>query len=127
MRSTFAVATPLVLLLGINVADAADPTQLAETGGFLLGNASRCGVPLERVESAGKVIHDVISAAAKDSDEAAAADSRFSEIFEASALPEQDPDAFPSCTVVIQQFDRLERHHEEYGMGRETQAARLAF
>jgi hypothetical protein len=54
MRSSFAVTTPLVLLLGISVADAADPTQLAETGGFLLGNASRCGVPIERVESAGK-------------------------------------------------------------------------
>jgi hypothetical protein len=112
MRSAFAVTTPLVLLLGMGVADAADPTQLAETGGFLLGNASRCGVSTERVESAGKVIHDFIAAAARDSREAAAADSRFSEIFVASALPDQDPDAFPSCTVVIQQFDRLERHHE---------------
>src|ERR1700730_1181657 len=126
MRSSFAVTTPLVLLLGISVADAADPTQLAETGGFLLGNASRCGVPIERVESAGKVIHDFIAAAAKDSNEAAAADSRFSEIFRASALPEQDPDAFPSCTVVIQQFDRLERHHETR-RSRETRVISPAF
>ena len=37
MRSTFAVTTSFLLLLGIGVADAADPTQLAETGGFLLG------------------------------------------------------------------------------------------
>jgi hypothetical protein len=65
MRSAFAVTTPLVLLLGMGVADAADPTQLAETGGFLLGNASRCGVSAERVESAGKVIHDFIAAAAR--------------------------------------------------------------
>jgi hypothetical protein len=36
MRSSFAVISPLVLLLGMGVADAADPTQLAETGGFLL-------------------------------------------------------------------------------------------
>ena len=127
MRSSFAVTTPLVLLLGISVAHAADPTQLAETGGFLLGNASRCGVPIARVESAGKVIHDVISAAAKDSNEAAAADSRFSEIFRASALPEQDPDAFPSCTVVIQQFDRLERHHDQTGRNRETRVTSPAF
>jgi len=127
MRSSFAVTTPLVLLLGISVADAADPTQLAETGGFLLGNASRCGVPIERVASAGKVIHDFISAAAKDSNEAAAADSRFSEIFRASALPEQDPDAFPSCTVVIQQFDRLERHHDQTGGNRETRVMSPAF
>ena len=29
---------------GIGVAKAADPALLAETGGFLLGNAHRCGV-----------------------------------------------------------------------------------
>ena len=127
MRLTFAVTTPLLLLLGSGVAGAADPTQLAETGGFLLGNASRCGVPIARVESAGKVIHDFISAAAKDSNEAAAAASRFSEIFRASALPEQDPDAFPSCTVVIQQFDRLERHHDQTRRNRETRVMSPAF
>jgi hypothetical protein len=127
MRSSFAVTTPLVLLLGIGMADAADPTQLAETGGFLLGNARRCGVPVERVESAGRVIHDFIAAAAKDSNEAAAADSRFSDIFTASALPDQDPDAFPSCVVVIQQFERLERHHDQTRRNRETRSASPAF
>jgi hypothetical protein len=66
------------------------------------------------------VIHDFISAAAEDSNEAGTADSRFSEILKASALPEQDPDAFPSCTVVIQQFARLERHHDQTGRSRET-------
>jgi hypothetical protein len=54
------------------------------------------------------VIHDFIVAAARDSSEAAAADSRFTEIFLASALPNQDSDAFPSGAVVIEQFDRLE-------------------
>jgi Na+-transporting methylmalonyl-CoA/oxaloacetate decarboxylase beta subunit len=127
MRSTFAVITPLLLLLGIGAANAADPTLLAATGGFLLGNAHRCGIAVERVERATKVIHGFIVAAAKDSSEAAAADSRFAAIFLATSLPTQDPDAFPSCAVVIQQFDRLERHHEEDGMGRETQAARPAF
>jgi septal ring-binding cell division protein DamX len=32
--------TALILLLGGGVADAANPTMLAETGGFLLGNDS---------------------------------------------------------------------------------------
>ena len=109
MRSTSAVTTALILLLGVGVAEAANPTLLAETGGFLLGNAHRCGVAVERVERAGNVTHDVIVASAKDSSEVAAADLRFAEVFLASALPNQDPDAFPSCTVVIQQFDRLER------------------
>jgi hypothetical protein len=98
-----AVTTVLILLLGIGVAEAANPTLLAETGGFLLGNAYRCGVAVERV---GNAIHDFIVAAARDSSEVAAADSRFAEIFLASALPNQDPDAFPSCTVVIERFER---------------------
>ena len=61
------------------------------------------------------MIHDFIVAAARDSSETAAADSRFTEIFLASALPNQDSEAFPSGTVVIEQFDRLERHHEQAG------------
>jgi hypothetical protein len=127
MRSAFVITTPLLLLLGSGVADAANPTQLAETGGFLLGNARRCGVPVERVETAGKVIHDFIAAAAQDSSETAAADSRFSEIFLATALPNQDPDAFPSCTVVIQQFERLERHHDQTLRSHETRVMSPAF
>ena len=50
--STSAVTTALMLLLGIGVAKAANPTLLAETGGFLLGNAHRCGIAVERVEGA---------------------------------------------------------------------------
>jgi hypothetical protein len=69
------------------------------------------------------VIHDFIVAAAKDSSEAEVADSRFSKIFLASALPNQDPGAFPSCAIVIQQFDRLERHHEQTGGNRDTRVA----
>jgi hypothetical protein len=70
------------------VAEAANPTLLAETGGFLLGSAHRCGVAFERVERAGNAIHDFIVAAARDSSEAAVADSRFAEIFLASAPPQ---------------------------------------
>jgi hypothetical protein len=123
MRSTLAITIPVLWLMSVGLAEAADPTLLAETGGFLLGNAHRCGVSVERVERAGKVIHDFIVAAAKDSSEVEAADSRFSKIFLASALPNQDPGAFPSCTIVIQQFDRLERHHEQAGMNRRVRAA----
>jgi hypothetical protein len=127
MRSTFALTTSLLCLLGLGVANAADPTQLAATGGFLLGNAHRCGVAVERVERAGKVIHSFIVAAAKDWSEAEAADSRFAEIFLATSLPNQDAEAFPSCAVVIQQFDRLEHHHQQLGMTHGTPAARPTF
>ena len=127
MRSTSAVTTVLILPLGIGVAEAANPTLLAETGGFLRGNAHRCGVAVDRVERVGNAIHDFIVAAARDSSEAAAADSRFAEIFLAVALASQDADAFPSCRVVIEQFDRLERHHEQVGSHRGTPPARSGF
>lgn len=39
-------------LMSVGLAEAADPTLLAETGGYLLGNAHRCGVSVERVERA---------------------------------------------------------------------------
>jgi hypothetical protein len=96
MRSPLPV-TAAALMLGIGVAEAADPSLLAETGGYLLGNAHRCGVPIERVQRAEQVIHGFIVAAAKDPREAAVADSRFVAIFVASALPGQDQDAFPSA------------------------------
>ena len=116
MRPTL-VVTAVLLLLGIGTANAADSTRLAETAGFLLGNAHRCGVPIDRVEHAGKVIHNLIVAASYDSTEEAAADSHFAEIFMASAFPDQDGDALiPACKVVIAQFERLERHHQEAGM-----------
>ena len=117
MRPILTVTTAVLLLLGAGVAEAADSTGLAETGGFLLGNAHRCGVQTERVAQAGKVIHDLIVAASYDLTEEAAADSRFAQIFMASAFPDQDGDALiPPCKMVIAQFDRLERHHQQAGM-----------
>ena len=117
MRPILAVTTAVLLLLGAGGAEAADSTGLAETGGFLLGNAHRCGVQTERVARAGKVIHDLIVAASYDLTEEAAADSRFAQIFMASAFPDQDGDALiPPCKVVVAQFERLERHHRQSGM-----------
>jgi hypothetical protein len=117
MRPTLVVTAAMLFLLGTGVANAADPAQLAETGGFLLGNAHRCGVPTDRVEHAGKVIHDLIVAASDDSTEEAAADSRFAQMFMASAFPDQDGDALiPPCKVVVAQFERLERNHRQSGM-----------
>jgi hypothetical protein len=109
MRATF-FATTLMFVLGMNAAEAADATLLAETGGFLLGNAHRCGVPVKRVGQAGKVIHDLIVAASYDATEEAGADARFAEVFKASAFPDQRGGFLvPPCKAVITQFERLER------------------
>jgi hypothetical protein len=115
MRSFLTAATAL-LLSGSAVAEPANPTQLAETAAYLLGNAHRCGVADERVEHAGTAIRDLIVVAARDSAEAAAAESRFVEIFSALAAPSQDRDGFPSCRVVIARFERLEGHHRQAGL-----------
>jgi hypothetical protein len=115
MPSALAVTTTL-FLLGGSVAYAADPTLLAETGAYLLGNAYRCGVPAKRVKDAGKVIRGLIVVAARDSAEATAAESRFVEIFLASAGPREDQKGFPSCNVVIAQFKQLEQHHRQAGL-----------
>jgi hypothetical protein len=114
MRSMIAVATAALLLWGQNGPAKADSNQLAETGGFLLGNAHRCGVRAQRIAHAGKVIHDLILAAANDPREASAAEWRYAEVFMASASPKQE--LIPPCGVVITQFDRLERHHHQAGM-----------
>ena len=127
MRFTFPFMAPLLLCFGFGTANAADPTQLAATGGFLLGNAQRCGVAAESVERAGKVIHGFIVAVARGSSKAKAADSHFVAMFLAASMPSQDQDAFPSCTVVIQQFDRLERHHAEIARDRAIRVERPGF
>jgi hypothetical protein len=116
MRPIAAITTAMLLFLGIDVAEAADATQLAETAGFLLGNAHRCGVPTERVDHAGKVIHHLIVAASYDSTEEATADARFVEIFIASAVPDPEDALIPPCAAVVAQFERLERHHRQSGM-----------
>jgi hypothetical protein len=128
MRPTLAVTIALLLLVGVGMAEAAEPTLFAETGGFLLGNAHRCGVPIERVEHVGNVIHNLIVAAAHDSSEVTAADSRFAEIFAASAAPDQDRNALIApCPVVITQFDGLERHYQAAGMDTANRIGRSGF
>ena len=116
MRPIIAITTALLLFLGVGVAEAADATQLAETAGFLLGNAHRCGVPIERVDQAGKVIHHLIVAASYDSTEEAIADARFVDTFMASADPDPEDPLVPPCATVVAQFERLERHHQQSGM-----------
>lgn len=117
MRPTVTITAALLLFFAGGVAEAAGSSQLAETGGFLLGNALRCGAPTERVERAAKVIRELIVVAARDSNEKSSANSRFKEIFLANAFPDRDDSSLiPRCEVVIAQFERLERHHQRAGL-----------
>src|SRR5215469_2768508 len=116
MRPTRAVVAALLFFLGGGVAKAAVSTQLAESGGFLLGNAHRCAVPIERITHAAEVIHDLIAAASYDRTEEAFADARFVQTFMANAFPDHAGSLVPPCDAVIAQFERLERHHRQSGM-----------
>jgi len=117
MRPALTVTTALLLLLGTGAAKAADSALLAQTAGFLLGNAHRCGVPTDRVEHAERVVYQMIVSASYDPTEEAAASTRFAETFRASAFPDQDSDVLiPRCKVVNAQFERLERHHQQAGL-----------
>ena len=103
-------AFALSLVTTAAAAAAANSTRIAETGAALLGNAYRCGVADERVVRAGKVIRELIAAAAEDANEQTAAKSRFAEIFRANAQP--DHAQLPPCKTVLTQFERLEQFHE---------------
>jgi len=116
MRVIPSLATGVLLLASIHVAKAADSTLLAETAAYLLGNAHRCGVPDDHIEHAGTVIRDLIVGAARDVAELVAARARFVEIFSAIAIPSQDQEEFPSCKIVIPQFERIERYHRQAGL-----------
>lgn len=106
------------LLLSVTTAAAAaNSTRIAETGAYLLGNAHRCGIADDRVVRAGKVIRRLIVAASDGAGEQSAANSRFAEIFRASARPEGDRNSLtPPCKTVVTQFERLENFRAQTGM-----------
>ena len=90
---------------------ATDAARIAANGGFLLGNAHRCGVQTERVVRAGQMIRELILAAAKDSREEEEATARFAQFFLATAVADQGKGKLvASCQTVASEFEKLERH-----------------
>jgi hypothetical protein len=116
MRPMPIIAAAAFLFSASGPATAANPTRIAETGAYLLGNAHRCGVADDRVVRAGKVIRELIVAAADDASEQTAAKSRFAEIFRESARAEGNGRTpIPPCGTVVSQFERLEQFHDQTG------------
>ena len=116
MRPMPIITAAVLSLSAVGTTMAANPTRIAETGAFLLGNASRCGVADDRVVRAGKVIRELIVAVADDASEQSAAKSRFAAIFRESARPEGNGRTpIPPCRTVVTQFERLEQFHDRTG------------
>lgn len=116
MRPMPIIAAAAFLFSASGPVTAANPTRIAETGAFLLGNAYRCGIADERVVRAGKVIRELIVAAADDVGEQTVAKSRFAEIFRESARAVGNGRTpSPPCHTVVTQFERLEQFRDQTG------------
>jgi len=108
-----AAATTIAALLIASPSNT-DVDRIAANGGFLIGNAHRCGLDSDRVVRAGQLVRELIAAATDDSKDEEAANKRFAEFFVVSALPEPGKDKLvPSCKLVASELTKLEQHRLE--------------
>ena len=88
-----------------------DADRIAANGGFLLGNAHRCGIDENRVTRAGQLVRTLISAAAADDKAEEEATARFSAFFLVSAVTDPKTEKLvASCKRVTAELRRLEGH-----------------
>lgn len=108
------VAATTVAALLIASPSSTDADRIAANGGFLVGNAHRCGIESERVTRAGQLIRDLIDAAGADGKDAEAATTRFAEFFVVSAFADPRKEKpVASCRSVARELGRLERHQPQ--------------
>lgn len=88
-----------------------DADRIAANGGFLVGNAHRCGIAIERVVRAGELVRELVAAASEDDKAQEAATARFAEFFLVSAFADRKKEKLvASCKTVIAELGRLEKH-----------------
>lgn len=105
------VAAASVAALLIASPSTNDAARVAADGGFLLGNAHRCGIENDRIVHAGQLIRDLIIAAAADGNEQDEATARFARFFIVSAFVDTAGEKLvASCPIVSSEFERLEQH-----------------
>jgi hypothetical protein len=104
-------AAAILLVASPGAGSGTDAARLAAKGGFLLGNAHRCGIPTDRVVRTGQLIRELIIAVAEDAHEQESATERFAKVFMATAAPDKpDSKLIASCAVVSSEFEKLEGH-----------------
>lgn len=111
--TTSSPTTPSQIASGGALAKHADAVWLAAHGGFLIGNAHRCGLDNERVVKAGQLVQTLIAAASRDEDEASDAGTKFAEFFLVTAFPGKKESLTVSCKAVSRELARLEQHQLE--------------
>lgn len=88
-----------------------DADRIAANGGFLLGNAHRCGIDENRVTRAGQLVRTLISAASRDDKAEEEATARFSAFFLVSAVADPKTDKLiASCKRITAELRRFEGH-----------------
>jgi len=108
-----AAATTIAALLIANPSNT-DADRIAANGGFLIGNAHRCGLDTDRVVRAGQLVRELIAAATADSKDEDAANQRFAQFFIVSAVPEEGKTkVVASCKVVASELTKLEQRQLE--------------
>lgn len=103
-------ATTVAALLIANPS-VSDADRIAANGGFLLGNAHRCGIETSRIVHAGRIVRGLIAAATDDGKDDTAATTRFAEFFVVSAFADPSTEKLSvSCTKVAGELAKLEKH-----------------
>lgn len=105
------VAAVTVAALLVASPSLTDADRIAANGGFLLGNAHRCGIEDSRVTRAGQLVRTLISAASPDDKAEEDATARFSAFFLVSAVADPKTDKLvASCKRITAELRRLESH-----------------
>jgi hypothetical protein len=106
--SAAAITVAALLIASPSLTDA---DRIAANGGFLLGNAHRCGIDEKRVTRAGQLVRTLISAAADDDKADEEATARFSAFFLVSAVTDPKTEKLvASCKRIAAELRRLEGH-----------------
>lgn len=104
------VATTVAALL-IASPSTTDIDRIAANGGFLVGNAHRCGLDPDRVVRAGQLVRELIAAATASEKAQEEATMRFAEFFLVSAFADPKKEKLvASCKMVSAELGRLEQH-----------------
>ena len=106
--SAAAITVAALLVASPSITDA---DRIAANGGFLLGNAHRCGIEEGRVTRAGRLVRTLMSAAARDDKAEEEATARFSAFFLVSSVTDPKTEKLvASCQRITAELRRLEGH-----------------
>ncbi len=124
--SVAAITVAALLVASPSITDA---DRIAANGGFLVGNAHRCGVDEARVTRAGRLVRTLIAAASPDDKAEEEATARFSAFFLVSGLADPKTDKLvASCKRITAALRTLESRQPDQALaGSDDRPAKPSF